>query len=211
MDIFGLMKNEDTDVMEYMQKMYGEKFQDEFHIDNVDYAKFPGKEHHYYMSSKNMPSYRIDVKGHKGKYQDNYMPHYYIEQYQEYMKNALMPEIGECKVISEILMETSDISPDMGFDEYIHSGKIPFSCVVLASKKMDIEIYATKICNKIKELGVIHNFIMVRVLNDYTKAEHIKTFFDAKDFNTTENPYYSDNTLCINRDNTLEEIEKGIF
>lgn len=67
MDIFGLMKNEDNDVMEYMQKRYGEKYHDVFHIDNVDYATFLKKEHHYYMSSQNMLAYRIDVKGYKGK------------------------------------------------------------------------------------------------------------------------------------------------
>lgn len=203
-------RSKDAKALKYMNKKYVKAFDDEFEIEDAEYADFLHGYDIFYVRSKKIPDNIIKVKCQNGKYTDNYIPLYYLKESESAVEQIVEPILGECTVVCQPSYNPSDeFDGSTTFEEFFHSDKNSLSSKVIIK---DIDKFSDSnfdlIIEKIKQLNIPHNALHFVVLDEYKEFENYSEYDEYVE--EVRYPFIASQYISLNKDYEVTRRDEGL-
>ena len=163
----------------YMNKVYGEKFGDEFALESAEYAGFQSKADNFLMTSKRFPGFYIRVCYFENRYTTDYMEMNYYEQYQEYYQSIFEEIFGECKTLYGFTLSTSVVyTENTTFEEFLKTDRTLKSFYVILKNDEKLGEKVAVLLEKLKADKTPLGNIRFITLNNYEDASDFQSIND---------------------------------
>ena len=211
MDIKKLFPDKFKKAENYMNKTYGERFNDKFRIMDGELAGFTSAMDKFTLQSEKMPDCVIRLEYFQHEYDSNYIQLYYADQYQNYMQKIFEELLGECKVIYDVyFMPAAVYNEKTTFEEFLHDDQALKEFIVIIPEVDNLDEKTDRLLDKLKELKLPIGIIEFVVLKNYSDSKLLHNLNDWGEYDDKHHDqivsimYYK-----ITREYTIKEKRKG--
>lgn len=211
MDIKKLFPDKFKKAENYMNKTYGERFNDKFRIMDGELAGFTSARDQFTLQSEKMPDCVIRLNYFQHKYTTNYMQLYYADQYQNYLQKIFTEIVGECKAIYNVYFMPSVVyNEKTTFEEFLHDNGALKCFIVIVPEIDNLDEKTDRLLKKFKELKLPIGEIKYVVLKNYSDSKSLNNLNDWGEYHDKNHDQLIDIMYYdFTRDYTLEKKYKG--
>ena len=120
MNTVKLFQGKGKSALNYMNKHYGEKFNDRFTLVNLEPAGFTSAADNLVMKSAKIQNCFVRVSFLNNRYTTNYIQLQYYQKYQDYMQNLCENILGECKILYDVFIGTDPVyDENTSFEDFL--------------------------------------------------------------------------------------------